>query len=429
VHDVCSAIHPLAVASPFFRARAAALAACGLELIQPDAPLAHPLDDGTAVVLERSVDDTGRGLGPDGAAWVRLFGPMVESADALFDEVLGPPLHWPRHPLVMARFGLRAVRPARGLAGSWFRGERARGLLAGLAAHAVLPLDRSATAAVGLLLAVAGHAVGWPLARGGSQAIADALVARLRALGGTVETGRTVANLADLPPARAYLCDVAPGALARLAADRLPAGYRQRLLDFRHGPGVFKLDWALDGPIPWTAPACARAATVHVGGTLEEIAAGEAAVWAGREPERPFVLVAQPTLFDPTRAPGGRHTGWAYCHVPAGSTCDMTGRIEAQVERFAPGFRDRIIGRSAWSPADFARYNPNDVGGDITGGVADLAQLVARPVFRLDPYATPARDIYLCSASTPPGPGVHGMCGLGAARSVLRRVFGKAGSA
>ena len=427
VHDVCSAIHPLAVASPFFRAEASALAGLGLELIQPPAPLAHPLDDGSAVMLERSVDITAEGLGDDRDAesYRNLFGPMTATADALFSEVLGPPLHLPRHPGVLADFGLRGIIPARGQVEGWFRDARARALFGGMAAHAVLPLERSPTTAVGLLLAVAGHAVGWPLARGGSQAIADALVARLRALGGTVETGRTVASLDELPRARAYLLDVSPRDLARIAGDRLPAGYRRRLARYHHGPGVFKLDWALDGPIPWRAEECLRAATVHVGGTFDEIAAGEAAVWRGEHPERPFVLVAQPSLFDPTRAPAGRHTGWAYCHVPAGSTVDMTGRIEAQVERFAPGFRDRILARAKRNPVDFERSNPNYVGGDITGGVADLIQLVARPVLRLDPYSTPARDVFLCSASTPPGPGVHGMCGLSAARSALRRVFGR----
>lgn len=425
VHDVCAAIHPLAVASPFFREEAEALGALGLELVHPDAPLAHPLDDGSAVVLERSVEATAAGLGPDAAAYRRLIGPFVGSADRLFGEVLGPPLHVPRHPWLLVRFGARAVRSARGLAGSYFRGERARALFAGLAAHAILPLERRPTAAIGLVLAVAGHAVGWPLARGGSQAIADALTARVRALGGTVETGRAVETMDDLPPARAYLFDVAPRHLARIAAGRLPDRYRRRLERFRHGPGAFKVDWALAGPVPWSDPACARAATVHLGGTFEEIAAAEAEVWRGRHPDRPFVLLAQPGLFDPSRAPAGCHTGWAYCHVPAGSTEDMTDRIEAQVERFAPGFRRLVLARHTWGPADFDRYNPNYVGGDITGGVADMAQLIARPTLRPDPYRTPAPDIFLCSASTPPGAGVHGMCGAGAARSALRGILAR----
>jgi phytoene dehydrogenase-like protein len=424
LHDVCSAIHPLAVASPFFRGEAEALAGLGLEMIHPPAPLAHPLDDGTAVVMERSVEETAARLGPDAGAYRRLMGPLARDAELLFSDLLGP-LRPPRHFSAAARFGLRAVRSARGLTRSWFRGERAKALFGGLAAHAILPLDRPPTAAIGLMLAIAGHAVGWPLPRGGSQRIADALAARLRSLGGEVVTGRKVATLAELPKARAYLFDVSPRGLAGIAADRLPEGYRRKLLAFRHGPGVFKLDWALDGPIPWASPDCARAGTVHLGGTFDEVADGESAVWQGRHPDRPFVLVAQPSLFDATRAPEGRHTGWAYCHVPAGSTLDMTERIEAQVERFAPGFRTRILARSAWSTADFERYNPNNVGGDVAGGVTDLRQLFARPVAKLDPYATPARDVFLCSASTPPGAGVHGMCGLWAARSALRRVFGR----
>lgn len=426
VHDVCSAIHPLAVASPFFKAQAAALSAAGLEMIHPPAPLAHPLDDGRAVVLERSVDDTARGLGRDADAYRRLMGPLVAGADTVFDELLAPLRPFvPRNPMAALRFGLRAVRSAGGLARSWFRDERARALFAGLASHAILPLDRPPTAAIGLTLGIAGHAVGWPFPRGGSQAIAEALSARLRALGGEVVTGRRVDALGELPTAKAVLLDVVPRDLARIAGPALPASYRRKLERYRHGPGVFKLDWALDGPIPWAAPDCHRAATVHLGGTLDAIAAAERDVWEGRHPERPYVLVAQPSLFDPTRAPAGKHTGWAYCHVPNGSTEDMTGRIEAQVERFAPGFRARILARSAWAPADFERYNPNYPGGDVTGGVADLRQLFFRPVARAVPYATPAPGLYLCSASTPPGAGVHGLCGLYAARAALRRVFGR----
>ena len=423
VHDVCSAVHPLAVASSFFRNEP--LADFGLTMIHPDAPLAHPLDDGTAVVLERSVDATASGLGPDADAYRRLMTPLVAGASAIFDDLLGPLSIRPmRHPITSARFGLRAIRSAQGLASSWFRGDRARALFAGLAAHAVLPLDRLATAAIGLVLGVAGHAVGWPFPRGGSQQIADAMAARFRSLGGEVVTGWRVDSLAELPSARALLFDLIPRDLARIAADRLPSGYARALNRFRHGPGVFKLDWALDGPIPWKADACRRAGTVHLGGTFEEIADSESAVWEGQAPERPYVLVAQPSLFDPTRAPAGHHTGWAYCHVPMGSSDDMTARIEGQVERFAPGFRARILTRSVWTPADFARYNPNYPGGDVTGGVTDLRQLFFRPVARLNPYATPARGLYLCSSSTPPGAGVHGLCGLFAARTALRQVFG-----
>jgi phytoene dehydrogenase-like protein len=424
VHDVCSAVHPMAVASPFFQREP--LGGFGLEMVHPPTPLAHPLDDGSAVALERSVDETARGLGPDDRAYRRLFGPLIAGAGAIFSGLLGPLCLKPmRHPLTSARFGLRAVRSARGLASSWFKGERARALFAGLAAHAVMPLNRPPTAAIGLMLTVAGHSVGWPIARGGSQRIADALADRLRSLGGEVVTGWRVDSLDELPAARAVLCDLVPRDLARVAGDRLPAGYRRALGRYRHGPGVFKLDWALDGPIPWAADTCRRAGTVHLGGTLDEIAAAEADVWAGGHPDPPFVLLAQPSLFDPTRAPEGKQTGWAYCHVPAGSTEDMTARIEAQVERFAPGFRDRILARSAWSTADFERYNPNYPGGDLTGGVADLRQLFFRPVARAVPYATPARGLYLCSSSTPPGAGVHGLCGFFAARAALARVFGK----
>jgi phytoene dehydrogenase-like protein len=420
VHDVCSAVHPLGVGSPFFRS--VSLAEYGLEWIHPPAPLAHPLDDGTAAMLERSPEETGRTLGPDADAYRRLLGPLVAHADALFEEVLGP-FRPPRHPIVMTRFGLRAVRSACGLARAWFRGEHARAMFAGLAAHSILPLEQKLTAAVGLLLGVAGHAVGWPIPRGGSQRITDALIAYLRSLGGEVVTGWRVESLAELPTARAYLFDTAPRHLARICGERLPGRFRRKLERFRHGPGAFKLDWALDGPIPWRATDCRRAATVHLGGTLEEIAAGEGAVWRGEHPERPYALVAQQSLFDPTRAPAGKHTGWAYCHLPAGSTVDQTEAIERQVERFAPGFRDRILARAVRTPADFERNNANLVGGDISGGVMDVWQLFTRPTARWVPYSTPARDIFLCSASTPPGGGVHGMCGYYAARAALRTVL------
>jgi phytoene dehydrogenase-like protein len=417
VHDICSAIHPLGIASPFFRSLV--LAPHGLEWIHPPAALAHPLDDGSAGVLERSLEDTGRTLGLDAEAYRRLMAPLVAHAEALFDETLAP-LRPPRHPLLMARFGLRAVRSARALAHAWFRGPHARALLAGMAAHSILPLDHPLTAAVGLMLGVAGHAVGWPVPRGGSQRIADALAAELRSLGGEVVTDWRVQSLIELPPARAYLFDTAPRHLARICGPRLPGRFRRQLERFRHGPGAFKLDWALDGPIPWRAEGCRRAATVHLGGTLEEIAAAERAVWRGQHPERPYVLVAQQSLFDSTRAPTGKHTGWAYCHVPVGSTADRTEAIERQVERFAPGFRERILARSVLRPADFERHNANYVGGDISGGVMDVWQLFTRPTLRIVPYSTPVPAIFLCSSSTPPGGGVHGMCGYFAARAALR---------
>jgi phytoene dehydrogenase-like protein len=418
VHDTCSTIHALALASPFLRTLP--LARHGLEFAHPAAPLAHPLDDGTAAMLERSVDATAVGLGPDERAWRRTFAPLVRDADALFAGVLAP-LRLPRHPLAIARFALDAVRAADGLARSRFAGERARALFAGCAAHSMLALDTPGSAAFGVVLALAGHAVGWPVARGGSQRLADALAGHLRSLGGTIETDRPVASLDELPVGRApVLLDVAPRQFLRMAGRRLPGVYRRRLARYRHGPGVFKLDWALDGPIPWTAPEVARAGTVHLGGTLEEVAAGEAAVARGAHPERPFVLLVQASGFDPSRAPAGRHTAWAYCHVPNGSDRDMTAAIEAQVERFAPSFMRLVAARAATDSAAYERMNPNYVGGDINGGAQDLRQLFARPVARPVPYSTPLPGVYLCSSSTPPGGGVHGMCGYWAARAALR---------
>jgi phytoene dehydrogenase-like protein len=421
VHDVCSAIHPLAVASPFLRT--VPLEAHGVEWIEPPAPLAHPFDDGTAVILERSPEATGEMLGTDARRYRGLIGPLVRNADGLLDDLLGP-ARVPAHPLMLARFGPAAALPAASLARIVFRGPRARGFFGGLAAHSMLPLTRSPSAAFGLVLALLGHAVGWPLARGGSQTIADALVSYLRSLGGEVETGRHVESLAELDGARAVLLDVTPRQLVAMAGDRLPPRYRARLERYRYGPGVFKVDWALDGPIPWRAEACSRAATVHLGGALEEIVASERLPWRGAVAERPYVLLAQQSLFDPTRAPAGRHTAWAYCHVPSGSAVDMTGRIERQVERFAPGFGERIVARSALGPAALEAHNANYVGGDINGGAADLLQIFARPVASRSPYTTPVPGVFLCSSSTPPGGGVHGMCGYHAALAALRFVGG-----
>jgi phytoene dehydrogenase-like protein len=416
VHDSCSTVHALALASPFLSRLP--LARHGFEPAHPEAPLAHPLDDGSAVLLERSVEETARGLGVDEAAYRRLFAPLVGSARPLLRQLLGP-LRPPRHPLLLARFGVSGIRSAVALAGSRFEGERARALFAGCAAHSILPLGAPVSAAFGLLLMLGGHAVGWPVARGGSQRLADALAAHLRELGGTIETGRRVESLDELP-AGAVLLDVSPRQLLRLGGERLPRGYRRRLGRYRHGPGVFKLDWALDGPIPWTAAEAARAGTVHLGGTLDEIAAAEDRMARGEHSERPFVLLVQPSLFDPSRAPPGKHTAWAYCHVPNGSTRDMTDAIENQVERFAPGFRGLVLARSAMDTAEVERRNPNYVGGDIVGGMQDLRQLFTRPVARPVPYSTPLPGVFLCSASTPPGGGVHGMCGYWAARAALR---------
>jgi phytoene dehydrogenase-like protein len=418
-HDVCSACHPLGILSPFFRRLP--LADHGLKWVQPPVSVAHPLDDQDAVVLRRSVPDTARALGVDSRAYERLVAPLLGDAHGLLGDLLAP-LRVPKHPLRMLRFGLQAIRSAAGLARSRFRGERARALFAGCAAHSILPLERALTAALGLIFCFAAHVEEWPVAEGGSAAIARALASLLASLGGRVQTGHTVRTLADLPPARAYVFDTSPAQVASIAQPVLPSSYVRRLRRYRYGPGVFKLDWALDGPIPWRDPAVLLASTVHLGGTLDEIAASERAVWRGDHPERPFVLLVQQSQFDRTRAPDGRHTGYAYCHVPAGSTADVAGAIERQVERFAPGFRDRILARHAMNAADFERYNPAFVGGAVTGGVADLGQLFTRPVARLSPYTTPNRRIFLCSAATPPGGGVHGMCGYHAARAVLRRL-------
>ncbi len=419
VHDVCSAVHPMGVLSPFFRTLP--LAAHGLVWRHPRVSVAHPLDDGPAVILRRSLDDTAAGLGRDGAAWRRLLAPLLDDPHALLADALAP-LHVPAHPVRFARFGLRAVWSAHRLARTLFREERARALFAGCAAHAILPLTQPLTAAMGVLFALTAHVVDWPVAEGGSQAITRALVSYLQSLGGEVATGQRIAALAELPAARVVLFDTSPDQLAHIAGAALPAGYRRRLLRYRYGPGAFKLDWALDGPIPWRDPACNEASTVHVGGPLAEICASEDDAYRGRHNERPLLILCQQSEIDPTRAPAGRHTGYAYCHVPHGSTVDMTEAIERQIERFAPGFRDRILARHVLRPADFERDNPNDRGGAITGGVADAFQLFTRPVARRDPYATPNPRLFLCSASTPPGGGVHGMCGWWAAQSALKRL-------
>ncbi len=419
VHDICSTVHPLAVASPFFRS--VPLQSLGVELVQPPAPLAHPFDDGTAAILERDLDDMPGSIGTDAGAWRRLFAPFVEDADKIVDSFLASSPVPPLHPIVMARFGLPAVRSALGLARARFDGPRAQALFSGVAAHALMALERSPTAAFGLLLTMLAHAYGWPVIRGGSQRLSDALATHFRQLGGDIVTGCLVDDLAQLPASAAVVLDVTPRQLLRMAGTRLPAAYRRRLGRYRYGPGVFKVDWALDGPVPWTATECARAGTVHLGATMPEIAASERMMSRGRHHGRPFVLAVQASLFDQTRAPDG-HTLWAYCHVPNGSTVDMTAAIEAQVERFAPGFGDRVLARSSMNSADIQAHDPNYVGGDINGGIQDFGQLFTRPTPRWPPYSTPDRSLYLCSSSTPPGGGVHGMCGLGAAKTVLRRL-------
>ena len=422
VHDVCSAIHPLGLGSPALRGLP--LERHGLRWIQPEVPLAHALDAGRSVLLQRSPSRTAEGLGNDGPAYRRLLEPLVRSGFDLTDGLLAPLTFPPRHPVALARYGAVGIGSADRLARKRFRGEEARGLFAGLAAHSILSLRAPATAGYGLMLAVLGHLVGWPLAEGGSQAIADALVSLLESLGGRVECGRPITSLDELPAAAATLLDLTPRQVLAIAGERLPDRYRRALGRYRYGPGVCKVDWVLEEPIPWADPECGRSATVHLGGTLADIVAAEDDVQRGRHPERPFVLLAQPTLFDPSRAPAGAHVAWAYCHVPNGSTVDVSDRIEAQVERFAPGFRDVISERHVMLPAGMELHNANYVGGDIAGGVADLRQFVARPTFGLHPWRTPVSGLWLCSSSTPPGAGVHGMCGYLAAQDVLRRTVG-----
>jgi len=417
VHDLGSAIHPLGYASPFFRQLP--LEEHGLEWVHPPAPLAHPFDDGTAAVLERSVEATAASLGPDARAYERLMRGVAEDAPGLASYFVGSP-RLIRHPLALAASAVRALRPARTLAEDAFKGEKARGLFAGNGAHSFLPLEKPPSALFGLVLGTLGHAFGWPFPKGGSQNIADALASYLVSLGGEVYTNSRVGSVEEVPRTRAVLFDVTPRQLLAIAGEHFTERYRRALKNYRYGPGVFKVDFALDGPIPWNAEECLRAGTVHLGGTLEDISAGEAAVWRDEHPERPFVLLAQQSLFDPTRAPEGKHTVWAYCHVPNGSTFDMTGRIEGQIERFAPGFRDRILAKAAQGPADLERQNANLVGGDINGGVADLRQLFTRPVLKPNPYSTPAKGLYICSSSAPPGGGVHGMSGYLAAKAALR---------
>jgi phytoene dehydrogenase-like protein len=418
-HDVCSAVHPLGELSPFFSQLP--LAQHGLSWEHPPLSVAHPLDEGPCVVLERSVSATARGLGADEHTYRRLMDGFARIGPPLFGDLLGP-LRVPRHPLAMARFGFYGARPAVRLARALFAGSRAQALFAGCAAHAILPLDQWVTGAVGLVFALSGHMCDWPVARGGSQAIADALASCLRSLGGRITTGRRVSSLNELPKARAYLFDLAPRQLCAIAGDSLPAGYVRRLLRYRYGPAVFKLDYALAGQIPWRDPTCALASTVHLGGTLEEIAASEVAAYRGEHHPQPFVLVAQQSHFDATRAPVGQHTGYAYCHVPFGSTVDMTDAIERQIERFAPGFRDLVLARRALAPGDLERHDESMIGGVVAGGEASWRQLFTRPTARLDPYSTPNPRVFLCSAATPPGGGVHGMCGFFGARSVARRL-------
>jgi phytoene dehydrogenase-like protein len=415
-HDVCSAVHPLAAASPFFQRLD--LAALGVTLRTPKVAFAHPLDGGRAAWLANSVEETAGALGADGQSYRRLLGPLVREAPLTLPSLLAPLRSVPGHPLAMARFGLDGILPVTVVARR-FRTEEARAMLAGVAAHAMLPLTAPGTGAYGLTLMMVAHLVGWPVVEGGSARLIDALVSDLAAHGGQVETGHWVRSLAELPPARAVLLDVTPRQLAALAGRSLPGPAGRMLARFRYGPGVCKVDWALSGPVPWQAAACREAGTVHLGGTMAEIARSEAQMVAGEHADRPYCLVAQPGVVDASRAPAGQHTLWGYCHVPSGSTVDMSDRIEAQIERFAPGFSELIMARSVRTAADMERYNPNYIGGDINSGAATLWQTLFRPAPQWNPYRTPLPGVYLCSASTPPGGGVHGMCGDGAARTVL----------
>ena len=417
LHDFGSAVHPLAAGSPFFSSLP--LQNHGLEWIYSPAPLAHPLDDGTAVILERDLEDAKASLGVDGKAWDRLMRPFVENWRKFAPDVLGPVPKIPKHPWLMARFGANALFSAKTIARR-FHSERTRALFAGLAAHSFLSLDEPLSGAFGMLMAVPAHAVGWPIPRGGSQSLTNALCSYLSTFGGKVKTSSRVESLAALAHYDVILCDVTPQQLLRIAGQRLSDTYKHRLERFRYGPGAFKVDYALSGPIPWKASECLRAAAVHLGGSFEEIAASEKAVRNGQHADRPFVLLAQPTIFDPSRAPGGRHTAWAYCHIPNGSKVDMLERLEGQIERFAPGFRELVLARRVFSPAELESMDANLVGGDIAGGAMDLRQFLFRPTWRH--YATSARDVYICSASTPPGGGVHGMCGYHAAKLALARM-------
>ena len=418
VHDICSAIHPLGIGSPFFRTLP--LNQFGLDWIQPPLPLAHPLDDGTAALLHRSLDQTKDGLGSDGPAYDRLMRPLLNRWQDLADEVLQPMLHYPRHPILLARFGLRALPSASHVARKWLRREPARALIAGLAAHSFLSLNQLASSAFAIVLGLFGHAVGWPMPRGGSGMLSRALAQYFESIGGEIILNTPVNRLSDMPAAPLTLLDVTPRQFLRIGGDRVPKSYRSKLESYRYGPGVFKVDYALSGPIPWQAQDCARAGTIHLGGTFDQVAEAESDVAAGRHPENPFILLAQPTVFDPSRAPQGKHIAWAYTHVPNGSAVDMTIQIERQIERFAPGFGGRILARHTTNCAQLEERNRNLVGGDINGGAAELWQLIARPTLSLCPYRTAIPGVYLCSSSTPPGGGVHGMCGFHAANAALK---------
>ena len=420
IHDICSAIHPLAAASPFFQELP--LTQFGLRWIEPPLALAHPLDSESPVILERSVEMTSEGLGQDSKSYSKIIGPLLRKWPKLLPELLRP-ARIPANPARLLSFGRYGIQSASGFSLRHFSGNRARAMFSGLAAHSMLPLDRSFTAAIGLVLGVTAHSVGWPLPEGGSRKIADAMSAYLKSLGGEIILDHKIEKIKDLPTTPAILLDVVPRQMLQMAAEELPESYKKKLQKFRYGPGVFKIDWALNEAIPFKHGECQQAATVHIGGNWEEIALSEEQVSRGEHPERPFVLLAQQSLFDPKRAPVGKHSAWAYCHVPAGSTIDMTEHIENQVERFAPGFKDTIIARHTMNCLEYENYNANYIGGDINGGIQDWRQILARPVLRWNPYTTPNPSLFICSSSTPPGGGVHGMCGYHAAKTVLKNIF------
>ncbi|CAN5582558.1 NAD(P)/FAD-dependent oxidoreductase [soil metagenome] len=422
-HDVCSAIHPLAIASPFFKTLPLEL--FGLEFVQPDASLAHPLDDGSVVLLKKSIDETVQYLGAaDAKSYKRLVEVLARNFDKLAPDVLAP-LQIPRNPFFMMGFGLKAFHSAKGLADYYFKETRARAMFAGNAAHSMIPLEDIPSAAFGLMLTLLGHSAGWGFPRGGTQNLSDALAKYFQSLGGEIETGNRVENIDDLPKSQTILFDLTPRQIIKIAGHHLPENYKKRLATYKYGAGVFKMDFALSEPIPWKSKECLEAGTVHLGGTFEEIARSEREHSEGKISEKPFVLLAQHTLFDTTRAPAGKHTAWAYCHVPNGATADMTEQIENQIERFAPGFKDCILAKAVKSPLELERYNANNIGGDINGGAGILSQLFTRPVAKLNPYVIPSKGLYICSSSTPPGGGVHGMCGYHAAKTVLEKEFGK----
>jgi phytoene dehydrogenase-like protein len=416
LHDTCSAVHPLAVCSPFFKSLP--LEKYGLKWIHAPLALAHPFDDGSSAILAHSVKETAQSLGDDAKAYEKFMGFWQENWSPLFDEILQTPLHFPKHPLLLMRFGLSAILSVEAFAKKHFRQEKARGLLAGLGGHSFLPLEKAPSAAIALVLAIAAHGEGWPFPQGGSQSLSNALVAHFKSLGGVLRTETFVQSLSDIPKAKYIFFDLMPKQILKICGDELPSGYSKTLENFRLGPGVFKIDYALSAPIPWKSADCKRAGTIHLGQSLEEIADSERAPWNGNVCERPFILLTQPSLFDFTRAPAGKHTAWAYCHVPRGSTVDMRDKINSQIERFAPGFKDIILQEKISTPLDIEKNNPNYFGGDISGGIADFGQLFVRPRLGNNAYKIPQTNYFICSAATPPGAGVHGLCGYHASRSI-----------